>query len=80
MSEHKRSYSISARLQQSETENYLMMEKRYRSGKVTYLDLTNAIADLSSARSQHINDRYALEKDRHQYQYYKGTLYDSFSK
>lgn len=77
---HKQSYKISTSLRRSETKNYSTLNQSYRAGKVSYLDLTTAISDLSAAKVQYITDRYALEKDLYAYYYYKGMIYDKVFK
>jgi len=79
LKQNKLSYQISSELKSSEQKSYDAVEQLYRNGNASYLDLINAINDLSTVRTQHITDRYTLEKDLYRYYYYQGTVYEKIS-
>jgi len=68
-------YQISLALLTSRKNNFVQLEKNYREGKLSYLDLETAITNLIGTKIQLVNTRYQLEKDFYRYHYFQGDIY-----
>ena len=68
------SYRESRSILKNEEEAYESLNRGYREGKVTYLDLITALDDLYSSRTQNIGLQYALLKARADVAFYQGNL------
>ena len=53
---------------------YASVEAAYRQGKVNYLDLTQALGDLFSAKAQHLQFQYDLLRAQADLAFYQGNL------
>ena len=69
-----KSYRESLLILKNEEESYDSLNRGYREGKVTYLDLITGLNDLYSARTQNQDLQYRLLKARADVAYYEGNL------
>ena len=72
----KNSYNKSIQILKDEEEVYASLNRGYRDGKVTYLELITSLSDLYSSRSQYLGFQYSLLRARASLAFYQGNLDD----
>lgn len=75
----KASHYLNKELMELEEESYQHLEGEYRQGRVSYLDLITALADLLDARVGFYTTYISILESLAEYSYYEGTLYDSLT-
>lgn len=68
------SYRLSKDLQKMEEDNFALLERDYRTGNTTYLELTTGLANLLDAQSRGLEADYQQSNLYLQWKYYKGIL------
>ncbi len=74
----RQNYRSARDLMNLEQGNTQYMEREYRQGQISYLDLINAYQDLASAQRTYVSAVYDLKRAALEYRYHEGTLYESF--
>ena len=72
----KSNFLLNKELVELEKKNYLSLDKEYKSGKATFLDLVYALNDYTSAEESFYRNLYDLKSALALYSYYQGTLSD----
>lgn len=67
-------YLLSKELQKIEEENFKLLERDYKSGLTSYLELTTGLANLLDAQSRGLEADFALADLYLRWKYYKGVL------
>lgn len=67
-------YRLSKELQKMEEDTFKILERDYRSGQTTYLELTTGLANLLDAQSRGLEADYVRTDLNLRWKYYKGTL------
>jgi outer membrane protein TolC len=63
-----------------ESKTYASVKRDFRTGKAAFLDLVNAIDNLTSAKTQYVTNYFQLKSSLVEIQYHKGNLYASLLK
>lgn len=75
----KSSHRLNKELMDLETESYGHLEEEYRQGRVAYLDLITALADLLDSRVNFYTSYVSILENLAQYRYHEGTLYEALT-
>jgi outer membrane protein len=67
------SFKISSQILSASEDVYVSLNRAYREGKVTYIDLINALGDFYGSRTQNLSLRYNLLKLRADLAFYEGN-------
>jgi outer membrane protein TolC len=71
-----RSYALTSELLSMEEESNQLVERQYREGKSTYLDLITSINNLLDARIQFYTSYFDVLQNLAKYHYYQGKIYN----
>jgi outer membrane protein TolC len=70
----QQSFQKSQQILKDEMEVYSSLNRGYREGKVSYLELITALGELYSAKAQFLNLQYSLLNERASLAFYQGNL------
>lgn len=70
----RRSYSVSQQILQANQEAFESLNRGYRDGKISYLDLITSLNSVYSSRSQDIGLRFNILKTQLEWAYYQGNI------
>lgn len=73
----KDNYRLNKELVELERQNFSSLERDYRSGRATFLDLVNSVDNLTTARELYLRTYYQLNGLIAEYKYHQGRLYES---
>lgn len=73
------SHKLNRELMQLESESYKHLEEEYRQGRVAYLDLITALADLLKSRVSYYSTYVSILEGLAQFRYHEGTLYEALT-
>lgn len=77
LNQQKKDFLLNQELVNLETGNYKSIEKDYRSGRATFLDLVNAVDNLTSAKQSLTRNFFRLSQLMAEYEYHTGKLYEN---
>ncbi len=76
----QKNVALASELLMLEQQNVTLLEREYRNGKVSYLDMIEAFRGLLEARVGYYENLFDLQKANYTSLHYQGTLYEVISK
>ncbi|MBN22208.1 MAG: hypothetical protein CL678_13085 [Bdellovibrionaceae bacterium] len=74
--QQKENFKLSQELLHIEKTNFESIQRDYRNGKTTFLDLINSLDNYTNAQESFYTNYYRLKKSLSQYKFHQGTLYE----
>ena len=77
MKQRRKSFFLNKELVEMEKNNYTSLEKSYRRGMTTFLDLINALNDYTGSQESWIRDFFQLKNLMAEFYFHQGKLYET---